>query len=121
MRKAMKSYSLLSYILKPSHLLTQGFNKNRAAREKLFKQMCNFGARAELSEGVLVVIYYLDVETTKYQYFLLNPTPLECIAGYRMESAVVGRALNRLPRRRLNFIDYSISSYCYILNSLKRL
>ena len=34
-----------------------------------------------------------------------------------MEDAVGERALKRLPQRRLNFIDGSISSYCSILNS----
>ena len=34
------SSSLLSYMLKPSQLLTQGFGKNMTAQEKLFKHMC---------------------------------------------------------------------------------
>ena len=38
-----------------------------------------------------------------------------------MEDAVGERALKRLPQIRLNFIDGSISSYCYILNSPERL
>ena len=37
MQKASKSSSLTSYILKPSFLLTQGFENNRTAHEKLFK------------------------------------------------------------------------------------
>ena len=47
--------------------------------------------------------------------------PLDCIAGYIMEDAVGKRPLKRLPQRRLNFIDGSISSYCSILNSPERL
>ena len=43
----LKSSSLLSYMLKPSKLLTQGFENNRTAQEKLFKHMCDFGSRAE--------------------------------------------------------------------------
>ena len=38
-----------------------------------------------------------------------------------MDDAVGDRYLKRLPRIRLNFIDGYISSYCSILNSLKRL
>ena len=38
-----------------------------------------------------------------------------------MEDAVGERALRRLPQRRLNFIDGSISSYCSILNFTERL
>ena len=82
MHKALKSSSILSYMLKPSHLLTQGFGKNRTAQEKLFKHMCNFGSRAEWRKGRSVISYYLDVENTKYQCRLLNTTPLDCITGY---------------------------------------
>ena len=45
MKKAVKYYSLSSYMLKPSHLLTHGFKNNRKTQEKLFKQMYSFGAR----------------------------------------------------------------------------
>ena len=83
--------------------------------------MCNFGARAEWREGIIVVISYIDVATTKYQFHILNPMPLDCIAGYMMEYSFSYRALKRLPQRRLKFIDGSISSYCYIINSPKPL
>ena len=76
MKKSVKYSSILSYMLKPSHLLTQGFEKNRTAQEKFFKHMCNFGAREEWREGRIVVSYYLDVDTIKYKWRLLNPTPL---------------------------------------------
>ena len=121
MQKALKSSSLSSYILKPSSLLTQGFEKNKTAQEKLFKHMCNFGSRAEWRKGRSVISSYLDVETTKDQFCLLNPKPLYCIAGYIMEDSVGERTLRRLPQRRLNFIDVCISSYCSILNSPERL
>ena len=63
---------------------------------------------------------YLDVETTKYHCRLLNTTPMEYIAGCIMQYDVGNRALNRLPQRRLKFIDGSISSYYCILNSPER-
>ena len=40
-QKAVKSSYLSSYILKPSHLLTQGFEKNGMVQEKLFKHICD--------------------------------------------------------------------------------
>ena len=40
-QKSLKYSSLSSYIMKPSHLLTPGFEKNRTAQENLFKNMCN--------------------------------------------------------------------------------
>ena len=117
MQKALKYSSLLSYMLKPSHLLTQSFENSTTAQDKLLKHMCNFGASAKWREGRRVVSSYLDVDTTKDQCRLLNPTPLDCITGYIMSDAIGNRALKRLPERRLNFIDGSVSSYCSILDS----
>ena len=105
-------------MVKTSHLLTQFFDNNRTAHENLFKHMYNFG---ECREGRIVVSYYLDVDTTKYQCHLLNPTPLDCITGYIMEDAVSDKAFKRLPQRKLKFIDDYISSYCSIINSPKHL
>ena len=67
MQKASQYSSLSSYILKHSILLTQGFEKNRIAQEKLFKHMCNLGSRVERRKGRSVISSYLDVETTKDQ------------------------------------------------------
>ena len=106
---------------KPFKLLTQGFEKNRTAQEKLLKNMCNFGSWEEWRKGRSVISSYIDVDTTKDQCRLLNPMPLDCITGYIIEDAISERALKRLPHRRLNFIDGSISSYCSIINSLERL
>ena len=76
MQKALNYSSLPSYIMEPYHLLTQVFGKNRTAQEKLFRHIFNFGSRAEWKERIRVVSSYLDVETTKDQCRLLNPTPL---------------------------------------------
>ena len=79
--------------------------------------MYGFGARAVRRNGKIAVSSYLDVDTRKYQYYMLNPTPLDCIVGYIMEDAVDDRFLKKMPHRRLNFIYGSISSYCSIINS----
>ena len=39
----MKSSSISYFMLKPPYILTYGFNKNKKAQEKLFKNMCNLG------------------------------------------------------------------------------
>ena len=44
-QRFVKYSSLLSYILKPTSLLTQVFNNNKKSQGKLFKRMFNFGAR----------------------------------------------------------------------------
>ena len=38
-----------------------------------------------------------------------------------MENDVGERSMKRLPKRRLEFIDGSISSYCSIINSPERI
>ena len=72
--------------------------------------MCNFGAQVEWRNGIIDVSYHLDVEISNNQYRLVNPSPLDCIAGYIMEDAIGDRDLKRPPQRRLNIIDVSISS-----------
>ena len=121
MQKALKYSSLLSCMLKPSKLITQVFNNNRTAQERLFKHMCNFGSRGEWRKGRSVISSYLDVETTKDQFRLLNPTHLDCIASYIVCCAFGERALKRLHQIRLNFIDGSIYSHCSIINSPEQL
>ena len=88
--------------------------------------MCAFGAQEEWRNGRRSVSSYLDVDISNYQDRLVNPTPLDCIAGYILEYAIGDGDLKRLPQRRLpqrrlNLIDGSISSYCSILNSPERL
>ena len=97
-------------MLKPSRLLTQVFENNIMSQKKLFKHVCNFGARIEWGGGRRVVGSYLGVDTTKNKCCLLNPTPFDCIAGYIMGNSVGDMSLKRLHHRRLNFIDSSILS-----------
>ena len=52
-----------------------------------------------------MVSSYLDVETTKGSFFLLNPTPLDCITGFIMKNDICDRYLKGLSHRSLNFID----------------
>ena len=82
--------------------------------------MFNFGSRAEWGEGRRVSSSSIDVDTTKDQCHLLNPTPLDCITGYIMEDAISDTDLNSMPDIRLKFIDGCISSYCSVINSPER-
>ena len=101
-QQAVKYSSISSYMSKPPSLLTQNFNENKKTQEKIFKNMCNFRAQLVWSNDRRAISSYLDVDNRKYQYRLLNPNPLDCIAGYIMGGAVGDRALKRLPQRRLN-------------------
>ena len=83
--------------------------------------MCNSGAWAEWMNGRRAVSSYIEVEISNDQYRLVNPTPLDCIAGYIIQYAIGDRSLKKLPQQRMNLIDGSISIYCSILNSPERL
>ena len=110
-----------SYMLKRPSLLPKGFIKNKKTQEKLFKHMCNFGAREEWRNGRRDVSSYLDVEISKNQYRLVNSTTLECISGYITKGAIGERAFKILTKQRPKIIYGYISSYCYIINYPKRL
>ena len=111
MQRVAKFSSLSSYMLKSTSLLTQGFNTDKKAHEKLFKHMCNFGVQSEWRNERRSVISYLDVKIRNDKYRLVNPNPLDCILCYIMEDYIGDRDLKRLPWERLNIIDGSISSY----------
>ena len=83
--------------------------------------MCNFGARSVWMNGRRVISSYLDVETIKDQYHILNPNPLDCIPGYILEDAVGDRGFKRMHHRRLNLIGGPISSCCSIFKSPERI
>ena len=61
MQKSLKSSSLSYYMFKPSKLLTQGFEKNRAAHDNLLKKCVilghgkSGGRREELSVLILML------------------------------------------------------------------
>ena len=98
-------------MLKHPSLLTQAFNNNNQSQEKIFKHMCNFGAQSECRNGIRAFSSYLDVDIINDQYRMVNPTSLDCIAGYTTEGDIGDRALKRLPHQNMNIIDGSISSY----------
>ena len=110
-QQAVKYSSISSYMLKLTSLPILGFKDNNNAQENLSKHMCDFGARTKWWSGRLVASSYIDVDTIKYQYCLINSNPLYCITGYIMEDGAVDRYLQNLPHRRLDLFYGYISSY----------
>ena len=76
-QQTVKYSSIVSYMLKPSYLLKQGFKENKKAHENIFNHMCNFAAHKDRRNGIISISSYPDVDTRKDQYHLLNPTPLD--------------------------------------------
>ena len=107
----MKYSSLSSYMLKPLSFITQVFKDNKKAQEKIFKNMCDFGAISDWRNGRRPASYYLGVDNSKYQDHLFNPTPFNCIVDYIMEDGVGDMYLKNPPQQRLELIDGPISSY----------
>ena len=61
MQRVVKYYYISFYMLKTSSRLTQIFNENKEAQEKLFNHMCNFGAWEEWNRK-RAISSYLDFE-----------------------------------------------------------
>ena len=100
-----------------NNLIVHDLKTNRKAQEKLFKHMCNFGARAAWKGGVRRVSDALDVAVTAENLRILNPSPLDTIIVYIMQDAKGEGSRKKIPQRRLNIIDRSINSYCVHLKS----
>ena len=81
MQKYVKFSSLSYHTLKPPPLLTHRFKENNNAQEKFFKHMCIYGEREVWINGRISDSSYLDVDTKKYQYHMINPKPFDCITG----------------------------------------
>ena len=88
---------------------------------KLFDHMVTFWNRMAFAEREQKVSPYLNCEYSHNQQQLLNPSVLDTIVGYVMKDSQGKGAKKRLPQRRLNFIDGTVSSHCGVLNSPERL
>ena len=52
---------------------------------------------------------------------MINPNSLERIKGYITEDDVLAKYLKNIPWQIMRLIYVSISSYCFIINSTKRI
>ena len=82
MHQAVKYSSLLSYMLKPTSLLTKGVNYNNKSEGNLFNHMFNFEAQVVRRNRRRSISSYFGVDTINDQKHMLNPTPLNHSAGY---------------------------------------
>ena len=72
--QAVKYSSISYYMLKHPSLIIQGFEWNNNSQE-VFNHMCNSGSQAVCNNGRRAISSYLDIDTRKHQYRLLNKTP----------------------------------------------
>lgn len=115
---------LTSFMLLPPDLVQKCKIPNsfqRQAKEDLFNHIIRFRNRCNFENRQNTIAPYINVEVTKTQQDLLNPTALDCITGFIMKDSHGKFVHKRLPQRRLNLIDSTISSQCTILNSEERM
>ena len=114
--------NLHSFMLKPPDLLDNlGSADKKSAQYALYNHMIKYRNRCSYQEKEQKVSEYLHCEVTCDQQKLLNPSVLDTIVGYVMQDSQGEGAKKRLPQRRLNFIDGTVSSHCGVLNSKERL
>ena len=85
-----------------------------------FNHVIRFGCHCPWRSGTQEVNGYLNVKFTDDQVCLLNPITVNTITGFILQYNLLSQARKKLLHRRLDVIDVSISSYCYILSSVER-
>ena len=125
-QKKAATCSFESFLLLPPNLLKETKHASTAAGKlsasmKLFQHVVQFRNRTNFEAEKLEVSAYLDIDVTKDQQRLLNPTVLDTVTGFIIKDSQGEGAKKRLPQRRLNMVDGSVSSHCCILNSTERL
>ena len=88
--KGLLQSGLQYFCLIPVNLMVQDLRTNQKAQEKLFRHMCNVGAREKWEGGARRVSDALDVTVTAYNHNILNPSPLDTTIGYIMQDTKGG-------------------------------
>lgn len=122
------------FALKPKKLIKQ-YQDNPSdpkAQGKLFVNMTNFVCTEHVAENAkrskeegkevpLVPAPHLDVEMSRDQRKLLNPTPQDVSLSELIDQAQGDRAKKKEAKRRQDIISGNINSYSAILNTEKKL
>jgi hypothetical protein len=97
-------------------------SKDPVARQEWFKHITNHVARSHWqSESHLLPSSFLDVEVSRDQSNLFNPTPKDVIVGYILHSLKGEGRVKKLAKRRMDLIAGSVVSFSRLLNFLERL
>ena len=101
---------------KEDHPLPEKRDRNIAA--KIFRHMSNFVAMKHgwHTGGVLVPSSHLQVEVSREQIDLLNPTPRDVQMAAIIDQCSGKKATKVIAKRRIEFIEGNVNSYARILN-----
>lgn len=98
---------------------------NEEQQQKVFSHLSNHVAciHGQNSDyfSPLTPSAHLNVEVSRDQMRLLNPTPKEVMMGTIMESTVGEKAKKKIAKRKLYFINGNVNSYSRVLNNPKQL
>jgi len=115
--------TLTTFTLEASHPVEKfdtATDKDSACME-ISNHMVILRNRNSYKEEKQEVSSYLACEYTDDQQQLSNPSVLDTVIRFIMLDSQGEGAKRRLPQRRLNFIDGTVSSHCGVLNSNERL
>ncbi|KAG7339481.1 hypothetical protein IV203_034477 [Nitzschia inconspicua] len=94
--------------------------KNLAQKE-LFDHMCDRACEMSWEESNREVSQYLNVEMSKKQQKLVNPSYKNVLMGFMCYDIRGGGAKKKIAQRRLNIVDGNVNSYARCLNDPRRL
>ena len=113
------------FSFKPPELIAAFRNNesnNNEDKKKLYDHMCNHAAQSRWNEDKAVEPSpYLDIEYTKDQSRLFNPSYKNVLQGFIAYDVKGKGAMKRLAKRRLDVIEGNINSYSRCLNDPKRM
>jgi hypothetical protein len=108
---------------KPSHLLTK-YKKHSAdknVQKEFFHHITNYVSKKNWKEDRIKVSDYLDVEMTNDQKTLLKPTMKDVLLGFITYDVKGKGAMQKIAKRKIDFIEGNVNSYSKMLNNPERL
>ena len=109
---------------KPNGLVAE-FKNNRGNKDiqlKYLKHITNIAASTHWKqESDLTPSSYLDAAVSSQQQRMLNPKFKDCILGFTIYDVKGKGAVQKIAKRRLEFIEGNVASYSRLLNDEARL
>jgi hypothetical protein len=112
---------LLSW--KPTNLLNE-YKLKRCSehmQNRFFNHITNHVSKANWEHVNIKPSDYLNVEFSRTQQNFLNPTRKDVLLGYITYSVKGDGAVQKIAKRRLDFVDGNVNSYSKVLNNPERL
>ena len=110
---------------KPKHLLTKykGDTEDKKVQKEFFHHITNHVSKQNwrIGHADVKASDYLDVEISEVQSNLLNPTPKDFLLGFITYDVKWKGAVQKIAKRKIDFIEGNVNSYSRLLNNPRRL